>query len=179
LWNNDKWGIARETQQKQGMPCQCSVNILASFLRSKNNIASFKKVSMKYLLILIVLVGVIRCTPKLSPDSNWAGRRWILTEMKGVPVQLSGGRRDAYISFDAGEKTFAGNGGCNQISGNYSLDKKDIHFGEVISTKMSCEDIDFENAFLSTLSKIDRYEQRGNDLLFKKKKDVLLRFSLR
>jgi len=102
-----------------------------------------------------------------------------LTEMKGVPVQLSGGRRDAYISFDAGEKTFAGNGGCNQISGNYSLDKKDIHFGEVISTKMSCEDIDFENAFLSTLSKIDRYEQRGNDLLFKKKKDVLLRFSLR
>jgi hypothetical protein len=44
---------------------------------------------------------------------------------------------------------------------------------------MSCEDIGFENTFLSTLSKIDRYEQRGNDLIFKKKKEVLLRLSIR
>ncbi len=119
------------------------------------------------------------CSPKLSPDSNWGGRRWVLTELKGVPVQLSGGRRDAYIDFDAGEKRFMGNGGCNQISGNYSLDKKNIRFGEVLSTKMSCEDIQFENTFLSALNDIDHYEQRGNDLLLKKKKDVLLRLSVR
>ena len=133
---------------------------------------------MKYAFILFLLISM-NCTPKLSPDSNWSGRRWVLTEMKGVPVQLSGGRRDAYINFDAGEKRFAGNGGCNQISGSYSLDKKNIHFGEVISTKMSCEDIQFENAFLSTLSSVEHYEQQGNDLLLKKKKDVLLRFSVR
>ncbi len=134
---------------------------------------------MKYLFIVLILFACLDCTPKLSPDSNWTGRRWVLTEMKGVPVQLSGGRRDAYINFDAGERRFTGNGGCNQISGNYSLDKKNIHFGEVISTKMSCADIQFENTFLSTLNSIDRYEQRGNDLLLKKKKDVLLRFTVR
>ena len=118
---------------------------------------------MKYLFIVFTLVACLDCTPKLSPDSNWTGRRWVLTEMKGVPVQLSGGRRDAYINFEAAEKRFTGNGGCNQVSGNYSLDKKNIHFGEVISTKMSCEDIQFENTFISTLNSIDRYEQRGND----------------
>ena len=134
---------------------------------------------MKYLFIVFTLVACLDCTPKLSPDSNWAGRRWVLTEMKGVPVQLSGGRRDAYINFEAAEKRFTGNGGCNQVSGNYSLDKKNIHFGEVISTKMSCEDIQFENTFISALNSIDRYEQRGNDLLLKKKKDVLLRFTVR
>jgi len=134
---------------------------------------------MKYLFIVFTLVACLDCTPKLSPDSNWSGRRWVLTELKGVPVQLSGGRRDAYINFEAAEKRFTGNGGCNQVSGNYSLDKKNIHFGEVISTKMSCEDIQFENTFLSTLNSIDHYEQRGDDLLLKKKKDVLLRFSLR
>jgi heat shock protein HslJ len=134
---------------------------------------------MKYLFIVFTLVACLDCTPKLSPDSNWTGRRWVLTEMKGVPVQLSGGRRDAYINFEAAEKRFTGNGGCNQVSGNYSLDKKNIHFGEVISTKMSCEDIQFENTFISTLNSIDRYEQRGNDLLLKKKKDVLLRFTVR
>lgn len=134
---------------------------------------------MKYLFILLLFVASASCTPKLSPDSNWTGRRWVLTEMKGVPVQLSGGRRDAYLNFDAAEKKFTGNGGCNQVSGNYSLDKKNIRFGEVISTKMSCPDIEFENTFLSTLSSIDHFEQRGNDLLLKKKKDVLLRFTVR
>ena len=98
----------------------------------------------------------------------------MLTEMKKVPVQLSGGRRDAYINFDPNEKRFSGNGGCNQFSGNYTLDKNNIHFGEVISTKMSCGDIAFENSFLSTLNTIDRYEVRGNDLLLKRKKEVLL-----
>ena len=134
---------------------------------------------MKYLFVVFTLVACLDCTPKLSPDSNWTGRRWVLTEMKGVPVQLSGGRRDAYINFETPEKRFTGNGGCNQVSGNYSLDKKNIHFGEVISTKMSCEDIQFENTFLSTLNSIDHYEQRGDDLLLKKKKDVLLRFTAR
>ena len=99
--------------------------------------------------------------------------------MKGVPVQLSGGRRDAYITFDPIEKRFSGNGGCNQMSGNYTLDKSEIRFGEVITTKMSCEDIAFENTFLSTLNSINHYEQRGDDLLLKRKKEVLLRFSAR
>jgi len=134
---------------------------------------------MKYLFTLLVFVGSVSCNHKLSPDASWSGRRWVLTEMKGVPVQLSGGRRDAYINFDPIAKTFSGNGGCNQINGSYTLEKKNIHFGEVMSTKMSCEDIQFENTFLSILNTIEHYEQNGNDLVFKKKKDVLLRFTMR
>ncbi len=129
---------------------------------------------MKYILILLVVIISFNCTPKLSPDASWGDRRWILTEMRGVPVQLSGGRKDAYLSFEADRKTFTGNGGCNQINGSYNLEKKTIRFGEVISTKMSCQDIQFENAFLSTLGNVDRYEQKGNDLLLKKKNEVLL-----
>lgn len=132
---------------------------------------------MKYLFVVLIVVASLSCSPKLSPDSGWAGRRWILTELKGVPVQLSGGRRDAYINFDIVGKRFAGNGGCNQINGNYTLDKDDIHFVDVVSTKMSCEDMAFENTFLSTLSSIDSYEQRGDDLLLKRRKEVLLRLT--
>ena len=129
---------------------------------------------MKYFFILLTMVVYLNCSPRLSPDSGWGGRRWVLTEMKGVPVQLSGGRRDAYINFEVTEKRFTGNGGCNQISGNYSLDKNSIRFGDVISTKMSCEDVAFENSFLSTLNSVDRYEVRGNDLVLKRKKNALL-----
>ena len=94
--------------------------------------------------------------------------------MKGVPVQQSGGRRDAHITFDVAAKRFSGNGGCNQVNGNYSVDKQEIRFTEVLSTKMSCTDIEFENTFLSILSSIDRYEVNGTDLLLKKKKETML-----
>jgi len=94
--------------------------------------------------------------------------------MKGVPVQQSGSRRDAFIRFEVADKRFTGNGGCNQINGNYTLDKKEIHFTDVISTKMSCNDIDFENTFLSILNTIDHYEVRGNDIALKRKRETML-----
>ena len=96
---------------------------------------------MKNLFILSLVVVFVSCSPKLSPDAGWARQRWVVTEMKGIPVQLSGGRRDAFIRFETDEKRFTGNGGCNQINGGYAVDKKEIRFGEVVSTKMSCEDI--------------------------------------
>ena len=129
---------------------------------------------MKYLFLIVIVTTAFNCSPKLSPDSGWGNQQWVVVEMKGVPVQQSGGRRDAHISFDVTAKRFSGNGGCNQINGNYSLDKKEIKFTELLSTKMSCNDIEFENTFLSTLSSIDRYEVRGNDLLLKKSKETRL-----
>ena len=129
---------------------------------------------MKYLVILFFAVTAFKCSPKLSPDAGWGHQQWVLVQMKGVPVQQSGGRRDAHIAFDVAAKTFSGNGGCNQINGNYNVEKNEIRFTEVLSTKMSCNDIDFENTFLSTLSSIDRYEVNGSDLLLKKKKETML-----
>ena len=129
---------------------------------------------MKYLFLTFIIITAFNCSPKLSPDTGWGNQRWVVVEMKGVPVQQSGGRRDAHISFDVAAKRFSGNGGCNQINGNYSLDKKEIKFTEVLSTKMSCNDIEFENAFLTTLSSIDHYEVRGSDLLLKKSKETRL-----
>lgn len=131
---------------------------------------------MRYLFILLIAVLTIDCSPKLSPDAGWGQQNWVLVEMKGVPVQQSGGRRDAHLRFEVREKKFSGNGGCNQLSGNYTIDKSDIRFSEVISTKMSCVDIDFENTFLSILNNIDRYEQRDNQLLLKRKREILLVF---
>jgi heat shock protein HslJ len=129
---------------------------------------------MKYLVALVIMVGSVGCSPKLSPDTGWGHQRWVVVQMKGVPVQQSGGRRDAFISFETTEKKFTGNGGCNQLSGNYSIEKNTIRFSEVISTKMSCNDIEFENTFLSVLGTVDRYEVNGNDLLLKRKRETVL-----
>ena len=129
---------------------------------------------MKYLLLFFIAGVTFNCTPRLSPDAGWGNQRWVVVEMKGVPVQQSGGRRDAFIRFEVPDKRFSGNGGCNQINGNYSLDKNELKFSEVISTKMSCNDIDFENTFLNTLGTVDHYEIRGTDLVLKDRRETVL-----
>ena len=129
---------------------------------------------MKYSAILLITFLSFNCSPKLAPDATWGNQRWVVVEMKGVPVQQSGGRRDAFISFESTEKKFSGNGGCNQINGNYTLTKNEIRFTDVAATKMSCSDIAFENTFLATLHTIDHYEIKSGDMLLKKKKETLL-----
>lgn len=129
---------------------------------------------MKYIFYLFIVLTAFNCSPRISPDAGWGYQRWVLVEMKEVPVQQSGSRRDAFIRFEVNEKRFTGNGGCNQINGNYRVDKKEIQFTDVISTKMSCSDIDFENTFLATLATVNRYEMRGNDLVLKQKRKTVL-----
>ena len=129
---------------------------------------------MRYSIVVVFAIVLSNCSPRLSPDAGWGRQQWTIVEMKGVPVQQSGGRRDAHIVFEVAEKKFRGNGGCNQINGNYNLDKREIHFTEIIATKMSCDDIDFENAFLNELGKVDRYEVNGNELRLKRRQETLL-----
>ena len=135
--------------------------------------------SILFTLLAITLAG-IGCSPRLSPDSDWGNERWVLTELKEVPVQLSGTRRDAFFEFSPRDKRFSGNAGCNRVSGNYELKGKNkISFGEVTTTKMSCEDIAFETTFLATLNKVDRFERRENTLLFKDGNEIVLKYEPR
>lgn len=129
----------------------------------------------KLLFLAFIAITVIGCSPKMSPDSSWGNQRWVLIELKEVPVQLSNTNRDAFIEFSTYEKRFSGNGGCNRISGNYSLEKKSkIRFSEVISTKMSCPDIAFENTFLSAINEVNRFEVDGENLLLKDDNEILI-----
>jgi len=135
---------------------------------------------MKSLFTLLGLTLLAAgCSPKIAPDRYWSEKRWVLTEMKEVPVQLSGTRRDAYLDFNWAEKRFSGNGGCNSISGNYTLEKRDLRFGEVASTKMSCPDLAFENTFLETLRDVDHYEMENDRLMLKDGRKVVLVFQAR
>jgi heat shock protein HslJ len=129
---------------------------------------------MKYFLIALIVFTGVQCTPRLAPDSGWGRGRWVVVEMKGVPVQQSGGRRDASINFEVDQKKFRGSGGCNQINGAYTIDRKNIKFTDVVSTKMSCADISFENTFLSLLNDVNRYELSGEELRLKKRKETVL-----
>jgi heat shock protein HslJ len=54
-----------------------------------------------------------------------------------------------YLTFS--DSTFSGNAGCNKISGRYTLKGTSIKFSDVISTKMACDRLEQEYAFLDLL----------------------------
>ncbi|MES2849886.1 MAG: META domain-containing protein [Bacteroidota bacterium] len=133
---------------------------------------------MKSICVLLLLsVIIFSCSPKLAPDSNWAEGKWLLIELKEVPVQISDNeRRNAHLEFTPSLKTYEGFGGCNKISGTYSVEKSKIKFTSAPVLPSDCADISFENTFLSLLNEADKYEINGNTMTLKDGKKIILRF---
>jgi len=126
--------------------------------------------------VLLSVVGLCSCSPKLAPDENWAEGNWILTELKEVPVQVSGNvSRDAHIEFRPSSRHYEGFGGCNRINGTYTLDKSRINFTPSASRSERCPDVPFETTFISLLDEVDRYTLNHNKMVLKDHRKVLIR----
>src|SRR4030095_13252709 len=66
------------------------------------------------------------------------------------------------------DSTFTGKGGCNNLRGKFSVKGSSIKFAAIISTKMACDNLDKENAFLNLLeNRISEYTFLGNELLLR------------
>ncbi|HSB94362.1 MAG TPA: META domain-containing protein [Flavitalea sp.] len=131
------------------------------------------KSTISFLLAIVVFTS---CSPKLAPDENWAEGNWVLTELKGVPVQISGNvSRDAHIEFRPSSRKYEGFGGCNRINGTYNLNKSRIDFIPATGKLDACPDVPFENTFISLLDQVDRYTLHRNTLTFKDGRKVLIK----
>lgn len=132
---------------------------------------------MKAFLISISCSLVLfSCSPKLSPDNNWAEGKWILTELKEVPVQISGNDlRDAHIEFSPSSKTYKGFGGCNRIAGNYTISSSKINFTATNAKFAGCPDVPFESTFLSLLNDVNKYSLSGDVMTLKNGSKTLMK----
>lgn len=132
---------------------------------------------MKNFLKLIIMLSVVSaCSAAKTPDHNWKDKKWVLQELKGVPVQISGTNSDAHIVFSATDSRFSGSGGCNRIMGGYTISKKGaISFTNPAASMMACPNLAFEQSFLSTLATVDHYALEEQVLVFKKGKEVVMK----
>ena len=134
---------------------------------------------MKQIIFSLILVtGIISCSPKLSPDKDWGNnKKWVLFELNNTPVQLSGTNKDAHMVFIPAEKSFSGTGGCNRISGIYQITKKDrIAFNNIAGTMMSCPDLTFEQKVLETLRNIDHFAINNNEMFLMKGNVIMMKY---
>jgi len=131
---------------------------------------------MKNLFFAAALLFMVSCSPKLAPDQKWPDKKWTLYELNGS-TSLKGADGDITFQFNTAEQRISGYGGCNRVSGPYTMDGKgSLKFGMLISTRMACPDMSTEDALMAAFPKTDSYEIRNNELWLKKGNEVLMKF---
>jgi heat shock protein HslJ len=90
---------------------------------------------------------------------------WTLVELMGKPIKDTPVMKEMYIVFKKAEARVEGNGGCNSFSGTYTLPKEnEISFSPLVSTKMYCKGINYEDEFFKALSTADHYYLKADKL---------------
>lgn len=89
---------------------------------------------------------------------------WTLVELMGKPVSDTPERKEMYLILHKDQNRVEGNGGCNAFSGTYILKNNEISFGPVVSTKVFCPALQYENEFFKALSTANHYYLKNDTL---------------
>jgi heat shock protein HslJ len=129
----------------------------------------------KYLILLFVLGLAISACAAEDPANALLGT-WTLTSYgpagSPVPAVEDSG---AQLTFNE-DGTLAGNSGCNGFGGDYTVEGKEISFGQIVSTLMACEDnrMQQEEAVHQVLTDTATFEVDGNTLTLTNNDRVLI-----
>lgn len=69
------------------------------------------------------------------------------------------------LEINLSNNSFLGNGFCNQISGEVHALNNKIEFSKIVSTRMACKNLDFENQYLNILQNTLDYKIVKNQLI--------------
>ena len=124
--------------------------------------------------IAAVLAAVVACTsqepPPVEPAGSngvtyeLAGTRWALVRLVDKEVKISEGGREAYIALNSADGSVVGFAGCNRISSTHEESGSQLHFGDVIATRMACEDMPTETALLEAMKSTASWRISGSQL---------------
>lgn len=107
-------------------------------------------------------------------DNSLLNKRWVLRELPGST--LPNLERDIHITFRPDGGRMDGFGGCNNISGTYTIDGRKLKIDRVISTKMMCDNMATETKVLSVLETTNHYTVAGDEMKLLKDDELLGRF---
>lgn len=111
------------------------------------------------------------------PDSSLANTYWKLTSIEGQPFKHSGEGREPHLML-VRELAARGSSGCNTFNGGYETYAASLRFGNLATTRMACPSgMDIERRFLDALTRVDRYDIDGENLLLYAGDQQLLGFA--
>lgn len=103
---------------------------------------------------------------------------WSLLELNAKPIVVASEATAPSLELNAAKKSAYGFGGCNRFFGSYEVGKhKALKFGPLGATRMLCPAGDNqEQAYLTVLGKVTRYDIHGSKLLLYAGDQVVARF---
>ncbi len=127
---------------------------------------------LNYFLILIFFTAMIS-SDLSAQEISLTGKKWILTELqKGKVSEPSDNIKTPFLIFSE-DGSFSGNASCNNISGSYTFDGKYKMKFSAASTRMMCENMETETAFLKALQKTNNVILKDNILMLQSGKMLL------
>ena len=106
------------------------------------------------------------------------GTDWKLVRLGEAPVAVSAGQAEPHLVFASDALQVSGSGGCNRITGGFTLEGDRVHLGPLAGTRMACANgMQQEQRFLKSLNHVERYRVIGQQLeLLDGSRAVLARF---
>lgn len=134
--------------------------------------------SMRRSFTIAALAAIAACTNQEPPapepqaadhGSNevtfeLTGTRWALMRLGAQEVKISEGGREAYLALNSADGSVVGFAGCNRISSTHEEKGAELHFGDVIATRMACEDMPTETALLEAMKATTGWRIKGSQL---------------
>lgn len=98
-----------------------------------------------------------------NPPAPLTGTHWKLIQLGNAQVSVPDSPREPHVVLQDGRAV--GSGGCNRMSGGYTLDGERLKFTPMVATKMACEGaMQHEQPLFDALSKTSAWRVNGKQL---------------
>jgi len=143
------------------------------------------RLAMRNLILLFTAIALLSsCNSSkktTSTDGTFlTGTEWTLIKVKDVMDNSTNKQRTLYVELPdkKGNGVFRGKGGCNLVNGQYDSNSgsKMIHFTNIISTRMTCDDQTKEYEYLKMLEAVNSYTVANKILKLYKGGELILTF---
>ncbi|HEY2977460.1 MAG TPA: META domain-containing protein [Burkholderiaceae bacterium] len=126
----------------------------------------------------VTIAAQSACEAPSTATASLENTYWKLTTLRGQPVVVPDRQREPHLILQPAQHRVAGSGGCNRLSGGYTLAGDRLTFGRTAGTMMACVDsMEQERAFLDMLAVVARWRIDGQRLeLIDSRGEVLARF---
>jgi heat shock protein HslJ len=141
---------------------------------------------------ILAALSLLRFTPVLPADFHIVNHiaedknRWVLVEMYGEPVVKTDDiQQEIFLVMDQTTMRYEGFAGCNQILGAFeTAGQNEFHFTSISTARCDCNcpnEISalLEGVIAETMTRVDRYEQKENQLVFYVGEVPVMTFELR
>lgn len=120
--------------------------------------------------------------PTMSTDARdlLGTQRWQLLDLPGYAGPIPTETREPLslqLQTIEGVEQLLGHAGCNSFSMALGIDGRTLRPGPIRASKMACEHLGFESAYLGVLGKVDGLRMQDGELQFLQGEELVLRYA--